>query len=108
MVWSFAHSETIIQAAGSKVNSALQKIENIGRFCLHDFLILRNTKGELQKKEELTMNCHANKCIECTVSQCAHHCQNENYCSLDRIMVGTHEANPTMDACTDCKSFRKK
>ncbi len=54
------------------------------------------------------MNCHANKCIECTVSQCAYHCENENYCSLERIMVGTHEANPTMESCTDCKSFRKK
>lgn len=54
------------------------------------------------------MNCHANKCIECTVQACAHHCGCENYCSLDRILVGTHEANPTQDACTDCKSFRKK
>ena len=59
-------------------------------------------------KEELTMNCHANKCIECTVKQCAYHCDTENYCSLDRIMVGTHESNPAMDQCTDCKSFRKK
>ena len=54
------------------------------------------------------MNCHANKSIECTVKACAHHCDSENYCSLDRILVGTHEANPTMDQCTDCKSFRKK
>ena len=54
------------------------------------------------------MNCHANKSIECTVQQCAHHCQDANYCSLERILVGTHEANPTMDQCTDCKSFRKK
>ena len=54
------------------------------------------------------MNCHANKCIACTVTQCAHHCDTENYCSLDSIMVGTHEANPTQDQCTDCKSFRKK
>ena len=54
------------------------------------------------------MNYHANKCIECTVQQCAHHCENENYCSLDRILVGTHETNPTVDQCTDCKSFRKK
>ena len=50
------------------------------------------------------MNCHANKSIECTVHQCAHHCESENYCSLDRIMVGTHEANPTQDQCTDCMS----
>ena len=54
------------------------------------------------------MSCHANKCIECTVQQCAYHCENENYCSLDRILVGTHEINPTVDQCTDCKSFRKK
>ena len=31
-----------------------------------------------------------------------------NYCSLERILVGTHEANPTMDQCTDCKSFQMK
>lgn len=54
------------------------------------------------------MNCHANKSIECTVQQCAHHCRGENYCSLDRILVGTHEASPSMDQCTDCKSFRQK
>ena len=34
--------------------------------------------------------------------------ESENYCSLDRILVGTHEVNPTMDQCTDCKSFRKR
>ena len=51
------------------------------------------------------MNNHANKCIECTVRQCAHHCENENYCSLDRIMVGTHEKNPTVSQCVDCESF---
>ena len=50
----------------------------------------------------------ANRCIECTVQQCAHHCRGENYCSLDRILVGTHEADPRVDACTDCKSFCKK
>ena len=37
----------------------------------------------------------------------ANHCKGENYCSLDRIQVGTHEYNPTEDQCTDCKSFRK-
>ena len=40
------------------------------------------------------MNCHANKCVECTVQECANHCTSENYCSLDKILVGTHEANP--------------
>ena len=50
----------------------------------------------------------ANKCIHCTVSNCKHHCQSEDYCSLDFIMVGTHEYNPTMDQCTDCKSLDLK
>ena len=67
-------------------------------------ILLQNPKD----KEETDMNCHANKCIECTVQQCAYHCENENYCSLDRILVGTHEMNPTQDQCTDCKSFRKR
>ena len=54
------------------------------------------------------MNCNANKHIECTVKQCTHHCGEANFCSLDKILVGTHEANPAMDQCTDCMSFRKK
>lgn len=54
------------------------------------------------------MNCHANKSIACTVEQCVHHCDHENYCSLDKITVGTHEMNPTEEQCTDCMSFRKK
>lgn len=54
------------------------------------------------------MSCHANRCVECTVSECANHCPSENYCSLDKILVGTHECNPTMEQCTDCMSFRRK
>lgn len=46
-----------------------------------------------------------NRCIACTVQQCAHHAENENYCSLDKIIVGTHEMNPTVSQCTDCESF---
>lgn len=49
-----------------------------------------------------------NKCnesIRCTVDNCSHHFGMKNYCTLDCIQVGTHEANPTMDQCTDCKSF---
>lgn len=60
------------------------------------------------KKEGNKMSCHANKCIECTVQQCVHHCDDANYCSLDCILVGTHEQNPTVDQCTDCKSFHRK
>lgn len=53
-------------------------------------------------------SCHANKSIKCTVEQCTNHCNNENYCSLDCVVIGTHELNPTMDQCTDCQSFRMK
>ena len=53
-------------------------------------------------------NCKANKSIECSVTSCNHHCGTQNYCSLDRIHVGTHETDPTVDACTDCRSFEKK
>lgn len=52
--------------------------------------------------------CNANKSIACTVTQCANHCDSENYCSLQSITVGTHELNPTVVECTDCQSFRKK
>ena len=48
-------------------------------------------------------NCQANKSIECTVQQCQHHCGHENYCSLNKIQVGTHEAHPTVVECTDCR-----
>ena len=53
-------------------------------------------------------NCNANKSIGCTVTSCAYHCENQNYCSLDHIQVGTHEQNPTMNQCTDCQSFEKR
>lgn len=54
-------------------------------------------------------NCsNANRAVGCSVSQCKHHCSMENYCSLDVIQVGTHEANPTMSQCTDCMSFEAK
>lgn len=49
---------------------------------------------------------HANMSIKCTVDQCAYHCNSQEYCSLDAISVGTHEANPTQQQCTDCMSFK--
>ncbi len=54
------------------------------------------------------MNDSANKSIHCSVTSCKHHCNNVDYCSLESIMVGTHETNPKMDQCTDCQSFAKK
>lgn len=70
--------------------------------------VFGHTVGILYKKEDMVMNCHANKCIACTVQQCVHHCADSDFCSLDRIQVGTHEMNPTDNQCTDCKSFQKK
>ena len=49
----------------------------------------------------------SNKCIHCSVQQCAHHCKDEDYCTLDQIRVGTHETDPTVPPCTDCMSFEK-
>ncbi|MBQ2896707.1 MAG: DUF1540 domain-containing protein [Clostridia bacterium] len=49
-----------------------------------------------------------NKSIACTVTSCKYHSDSENYCTLNNINVGTHEANPTKSECTDCNSFECK
>ncbi len=49
-----------------------------------------------------------NSSIHCTVEQCRYHGCDENYCTLNSISVGTHEANPTACECTDCQSFERK
>ena len=46
-----------------------------------------------------------NQTIRCTVDKCMHHEHTKNLCALDSITVGTHEANPTQEQCTDCLSF---
>lgn len=51
---------------------------------------------------------NANRSIECTINTCRNHCSGENYCSLNKITIGTHEANPTVVQCTDCMSFQIK
>lgn len=48
---------------------------------------------------------NTNKCIECSVTQCANHSADEKYCALNKIKVGTHEKNPTVSQCVDCESF---
>ncbi len=54
------------------------------------------------------MGCNSNKSIGCTVKECQYHCDNENYCTLEKIVVGTHESNPTNVECTDCESFKAR
>ena len=51
--------------------------------------------------------CTPNSAINCTVTNCAYHCQDMDRCGLGSIQVGTHETNPTQDQCTDCQSFKK-
>lgn len=53
-------------------------------------------------------NMKKNSNIQCTVQQCRHNLQTENYCSLDVVNIGTHEQNPTVPACVDCNSFEKR
>ncbi|MCR5635871.1 MAG: DUF1540 domain-containing protein [Clostridiales bacterium] len=53
-------------------------------------------------------NCTANECIRCTVDQCKYHCDQQNYCSLSSVKIGTHESNPTVVQCVDCESFVAK
>ncbi len=64
--------------------------------------------ARLSVREDLIMNAGANQTIRCTVNQCKYHEQAKNLCSLDAITVGTHEANPTQEQCTDCLSFEVK
>lgn len=49
-----------------------------------------------------------NPSIGCTVTSCSHHAQSENYCTLNKIQVGTHEPEPKKSECTDCESFDLK
>ena len=51
---------------------------------------------------------YCNECIACSVDSCRHHHDSRDYCTLQSIRVGTHEANPTEVKCTDCESFRLK
>lgn len=46
-----------------------------------------------------------NSSIGCTVNNCVYHAQEIDYCTLDKVEIGTHESNPTKVECTDCKSF---
>ena len=52
-------------------------------------------------------NCTPNSAIKCSVTNCAHHCQDVDHCGLTSIQVGTHEANPTRDQGTDGPSYRR-
>ena len=44
------------------------------------------------------MSDHCNRCIGCTVQQCRHHSDSEDYCTLERVQIGTHENDPGIQA----------
>lgn len=56
----------------------------------------------------MSCKCEANKSIACTVVSCKNHCDDEQFCSLSKIQVGTHEPHPSDKQCVDCESFEAK
>lgn len=62
----------------------------------------------LKGQTKMENNEYSNKAIACTIDNCKHHCCCAEYCSLEKIQVGTHESDPTKIPCTDCKSFEMK
>jgi hypothetical protein len=52
--------------------------------------------------------CTPNSSVHCTVTNCANHCQDKDYCGLNSVQIGTHESNPTEKQCVDCDSFKLK
>ncbi|SHK10946.1 protein of unknown function [Clostridium cavendishii DSM 21758] len=47
-----------------------------------------------------------NDSIGCSVEECAYHCKDDNYCTLEKIQVVKHEATAKTKECTDCGSFK--
>lgn len=56
----------------------------------------------------IIMDKKKNSNIHCTVKQCAYNMETEDYCTLDMVKIGTHEADPKVPECTDCNSFVKR
>lgn len=50
-------------------------------------------------------NKNANPSIECSVTSCAFHCVDKQYCSLNSIKVGHQENNVATSGATECASF---
>lgn len=51
-------------------------------------------------------NKNANSSIKCSVTSCAHHCKEKNYCSLEEIKVGCCDPIVSDSVDTECASFR--
>lgn len=72
-----------------------------------EYCIRGGAARHLKKRTDVNMDYSKkpNHSIFCTVTQCANHAHNCDYCSLERVCIGTHEKNPTVNECTDCESF---
>ena len=62
--------------------------------------------NEVDKKISNNTN-EMNKSISCTVTDCKNHCKNKDYCSLKKIEIEAHKADPKACENVDCKSFEK-
>ncbi|ABG87553.1 DUF1540 domain-containing protein [Clostridium perfringens] len=49
-----------------------------------------------------------NSSIGCTVNECKYHCNEDNYCTLNKIEVVKNTAEACSTECTDCGSFERK
>jgi hypothetical protein len=47
----------------------------------------------------------ANTNIQCSVKSCSHHCQSQDYCSLNAIKVSNCGATASTADATECASF---
>ncbi len=48
-----------------------------------------------------------NSSIGCSVPECAFHCKEDDYCTLDKIQVVKNSQKANTVECTDCGSFKK-
>ena len=46
-----------------------------------------------------------NESIGCTVNECKFHCLEDNYCTLNKIMVTKNKPEAKTTETTDCASF---
>ena len=49
-----------------------------------------------------------NESIACTVTEGKFHCNEDNYCTLNKIQVVSHTGCVSSKECTDCGSFSRK
>lgn len=50
-------------------------------------------------------NMNHNESIGCTVKECKYHCKDQDYCTLNKIMVTKHSGIANSVEHTDCASF---